>query len=460
MTRSSALKKYCNIPVITIVLFTASLVQLNSCVSKDNNSAQSDSTQTSNANPLATPAQLHADSLTAKLLNDTAIQNAEAEVYKIFAADSVSKASPEGLVAAKQALHEIVTLQIQYAIANTPSHPDFLWFCHAPLSWHGVTLPGSRVVFDNPDNVYRIAYVDSASHYEIHVHHNNKAPIQESFELLSAAIPNAQLGFIEGKNIKLDSSGDYTVTVSPDTSSAIPNHLRVTKSSGLILYRNSLSNWNEQTPTSIDVKRIGATDTAQAQTDSALVATVVKGIKTQSFFFNKLKNAWLYAKTHTNVLGKPFVRDGGWGFALSGQYNLANDEAWVIKLNPEGAKYIGFQLADPWLVSLDYIQHQTSLNNNQAVADKDGNYTYVISATDPGFNNWLDDRGSSHGSLLIRWQAFDNIPRSIDDAIISEKIVKLSAIAQDSSFDYQKITAAQRDTIIKARTDSYSRRIN
>jgi len=460
MNKPFALKKYWNIPVITVAILAVSIGQLSSCKPKNNNSSQSDSTQTTNVNPLATPAQLHADSLTVKLLNDTAIQNAEAEVYKVFAADSVSKASPEGLVAAKQALHEIVTLQIQYAIANTPAHPDFLWFCRAPRSWYGVTLPGSRVIFDNPDNVYRIAYVDSASHYEIHVHHNDKAPIQESFELLSTTIPSTQLGFIEGKNIKLDSNGDYTVTVSPDTSSAIPNHLRVTKSLGFILYRNSLSNWNEQTPTSIDIKRIGDADTTPPKTDSELVATVVKGIKTQAFFFNKLKNAWLYATTHPNVLGKPFVRDGGWGFALSGQYNLANDEAWVIKLNPEGAKYIGFQLADPWLVSLDYIQHQTSLKNTQAVADKDGNYTYVISATDPGINNWLDDRGDAHGSLLIRWQAFDNIPKSIDDAIISQKIIKLSDITQDSSFNYQKITTAQRDTIIKARIDSYSRRIN
>lgn len=455
MSKLSSFKNYWNIPIAAVVILTASTWQLNSCTTKNN--AQSDSTQTV-VSTLATPAQLHADSLAVKLLQDTAIQNTEAEVFKSFADDSVSKASPEGLAAAKSALHSIVLIEIENVLANTPSHPDFLWFYHAPRNWYGIDLPGSKAVFDNPDNVYRIAYFDSSSHYEIHVHHNDKAPIQESFEVLDGF--TKQIGFIEGKKIKTDANGDYIITVGPEIDSANPNHLRITIPVANILYRNSLSNWNEQTPTSIDVKRIGDSTIENPRTDSQLISAVVSAIKAQAPAINALKNKWFYGTIKPNFLGKPFVRDGGWGFAVGGLYKIAADEAWVITLNPSGSKYVGFQLGDSWLTSLDYIDHQSSLNNNQAVPDKDGNYTYVISATDPGVNNWLDTRGLTNGGLFIRFQAFDSIPKSIDGAIISQKIVKVATLAQDSSFNYQKISAAQRDTSLTARSSAYRRRLN
>src|ERR1035437_5452756 len=105
------------------------------------------------SNILATADQIHADSLSAKLLDNPDIQKAQLQVSKLFESDSIS-ISPEGLKAAKQAAIEISLQSIQFTLANDPKNPKFLWFCHAPRSWHGISLPGSRFGYDNPDNVY------------------------------------------------------------------------------------------------------------------------------------------------------------------------------------------------------------------------------------------------------------------------------------------------------------------
>jgi hypothetical protein len=92
------------------------------------------------------------------------------------------------------------------------------------------------------------------------------------------------------------------------------------------------------------------------------------------------------------------------------------------------APYQGFQLGSMWYISLDYINHQTSLTADQARVDPDGKIRYVVSERDPGLANWIERTGHRRGYLQIRWQrlarelkpddgpevgvmAFDELPR-------------------------------------------------
>ena len=54
------------------------------------------------------------------------------------------------------------------------------------------------------------------------------------------------------------------------------------------------------------------------------------------------------------------------------------------------APYQGIQLGSMWYISLDYINHQTSLTADQARHDPDGKLRFVISERDPGVANWLE----------------------------------------------------------------------
>ena len=68
------------------------------------------------------------------------------------------------------------------------------------------------------------------------------------------------------------------------------------------------------------------------------------------------------------------------------------------------APYQGIQLGSMWYISLDYINHQTSLTADQARADADGMLRFVITERDPGVANWLELTGRTRGYVQIRWQ--------------------------------------------------------
>jgi hypothetical protein len=57
-----------------------------------------------------------------------------------------------------------------------------------------------------------------------------------------------------------------------------------------------------------------------------------------------------------------------------------------------------------WYISLDYINHQTSLNGTQAQADPDGKIRIVVADGNPGVANWVETTGHRKGFLPFRWQ--------------------------------------------------------
>jgi len=78
------------------------------------------------------------------------------------------------------------------------------------------------------------------------------------------------------------------------------------------------------------------------------------------------------------------------------------------------APYQGIQLGSRWYVSLDYINHQTSLTADQATSDPDGLLRFVISQRDPGITNWLECTGHRRGYIQLRWQRLTRDLRSED----------------------------------------------
>ena len=71
---------------------------------------------------------------------------------------------------------------------------------------------------------------------------------------------------------------------------------------------------------------------------------------------------------------------------------------------PVAPLYQGFHLANLWGESLDYANHQSSLNGFQAERDADGALRATsIAHRDPGVANWLDTTGLPVGFMTFRW---------------------------------------------------------
>ena len=118
------------------------------------------------------------------------------------------------------------------------------------------------------------------------------------------------------------------------------------------------------------------------------------------------------------------------------------------------ASYTGFQIADPWMVTPDPKRLAVSRNKHQSTPDRDGRYTYVIAANDPGIANWIDTAGLPSGWLQIRWQGV--APGTKGDSLLaSYKVVKIADLATALPAGAVRIDAGDRRAERVARAASY-----
>jgi len=118
---------------------------------------------------------------------------------------------------------------------------------------------------------------------------------------------------------------------------------------------------------------------------------------------------WFYLNEPVNTMTPPRPTPGGLAtqFSSAGHFDLGEEQAMIVTVPAAGrdvAPYQGIQLGSMWYVSLDYINHQTSLTADQARLDPDRRLRFVISERDPGVANWLELTGRRRGYVQIRWQ--------------------------------------------------------
>lgn len=139
-----------------------------------------------------------------------------------------------------------------------------------------------------------------------------------------------------------------------------------------------------------------------------------------------------------------------------GVYELAPDEALVVDVRvPVRPLYQGFHLANLWGESLDYANHQSSVNGFQTAWNADGSATYVIAARDPGVANWLDTTGVPVGFMTFRW-TYANPPAEMP--LVHVEKVAGDALAARLSAAIARVDAAARRTTIAMRRRHVQRR--
>lgn len=133
-------------------------------------------------------------------------------------------------------------------------------------------------------------------------------------------------------------------------------------------------------------------------------------------------------------------------------FRLAEDEALVIECEVPEARYWAFQLVDPCFRSLDWANHQTSLNHTQLRIDADGRVRVVVAHRDPGLANWLDTTGLSEGVLQYRFIWARTTPQP------TARLVPLSALADAHDASATRVSARERVTAIALRRAHARRR--
>ena len=270
--------------------------------------------------------------------------------------------------------------------------------------------PYTKVGLDNPDTLYFSARIRDDAEYVVRGRRGTTTDL--SFQILAgdytpAVVPDS-LNAFDDRDIDIAPDGSFELHFGPPRADPPPNHFALGPGAAMLLVREVFSDWTA-TPGTIAIARVDRIGHAPGLADEARqakrFAAAGKSLVGQLETFLKVPE-WYYLKLPVNTMTEPRLTPGGLATQYSsvGHYELAADEALVVTVPASDAPYQGFQLGTMWYVSMDFVNHQTSLTADQARPDPDGNLRFVVSERDPGLANWLECTGHSRGYLQIRWQ--------------------------------------------------------
>jgi hypothetical protein len=213
--------------------------------------------------------------------------------------------------------------------------------------------------------------------------------------------------------LELDDDGSFEAILSPDPHEG--NWLRLTGDHPTLTVRNFFYDWDTEVPAELRIERIG--DEVVPRTRSIdLDASVSRQICALGDFVHDNLKFFLDfgAMAPANGFIAPMDMTGMGAAAenrpVIGRFELEPDEAVILEVQPPAGVYWSISLGNPWLETIHYGRHQSSLNGHQAVVDADGIFRAVICATDPGVANWLDTAGHSNGAMLLRCVRTETAP--------------------------------------------------
>jgi hypothetical protein len=276
------------------------------------------------------------------------------------------------------------------------------------------TGPYTKLGLDNPDTLYLHSYLRDDAEYVVSGVRGSTRDL--SFQVLNGdyspvEVPDSLTAF-DDRDVQIAADGSFELRFGPPRDDPPASYFTLGPGSAMLVVREVYSDWSAEKRGTLRIQRADKIGQAPPAPDEALLAKRynVAG----KILLSRLRTflafpEWFYLKEPVNTMTEPRRTPGGLAsqFSSAGHFDLAPDQAMIVTVADAGrdlAPYQGIQLGSMWYISLDYINHQTSLTADQARRDPDGKLRFVISDTDPGVANWLELTGRRRGYAQIRWQ--------------------------------------------------------
>ena len=284
---------------------------------------------------------------------------------------------------------------------------DFPYFAQS-------TGPYTKLGLDNPDTLYFHSYLRDDAEYLVTGRRGSTADL--SFQVLDGdyspvEVPDSLTAF-DDRDIEIGADGTFELRFGPARADPGPGYVTLGPGAAMLLVREVYSDWGRERRGMISICRADRRGSAPPAADPAAAAKRYR--VAGKILLSRLRTflafpGWFYLNLPVNTMTPPRPTPGGLAtqFSSAGHYDLGDDQAMIVTVpaaDQKTAPYQGIQLGSLWYISLDYINHQTSLTADQARIDPDGLMRFVISERDPGLANWLERTGHSRGYVQIRWQ--------------------------------------------------------
>ena len=451
--------------------------------------------------PLGTPAQISRERIAMRTANTLPVNLMKFVLRQGFLAAANQQFADVG--GPDQAnLDRLNNAVDEYALASAfsqqilnPMDPAVVTQVAPPHDWYGLSVGGSRLLYDNPDTIYRFIPVNKTSEYVLTGRLYEGIPADTTFSVLEGTSGTTSR-ILTLDDLDVSPDGSFVITVSG--AAATPgqrNHLQLTSSSTLIAARNTLGDWAVEEPMELEVQRVsGPPNSLFAQlggfvllgslvNDNPLLASlaslipplaiaeapIVRGSLTALLMIvrgaNQEAKYMALATTDPdgqlrppNVMTPPASNAEFLANQLqsNGYFQLADDEALILTIDPASAGFFTVPVYDDWTITGDYWNEQTSLNNYQSVANLDGTYTMVVSPTDPLVRNWVSTGGLNQGIISMRFQNLD--PEAPDTPTVVSQVVKIADLADYLPAGTEFVTPEQRAAQLAVRKAGFNKR--
>lgn len=346
------------------------------------------------------------------------------------------------------------------AVNGDPNYPRLVRLVMPPHEWFGMHVPGSRFgAGPGIDQSYAIAPVDYGARYELTGQWIDPAPADHIWNLVGNPSLTNVMAQLEHSQLEVGPDGTFTVTVDPEPADGRPNHLQTKPGAQYLFIRDCRSNWR-QAATALRIRRLDAPSRLQWTRDQLTERAAQLMLEDAPAMY-----VWMryFSNLEVNTVTEPFGT-GTLGGLVSqtisfARLSLADDQAFVITVDPAEALFHNIQLNDWWFAAIgDYVSRTSALNNAQSARCVDGTLVYVVSLRDPGVHNWLDPAGLHELTLVHRWQRLPVADGKRKPAIRG-RLVKFDELDKILERDVPRVDATERAKQLEERLASYRLRL-
>lgn len=240
------------------------------------------------------------------------------------------------------------------------------------------------------------------------------------------------------------------------------NWMPIASGTSSLVVRQFFYDWLEEEPARLIIEQIEDESTRRPPTERGIgpgelanqLVVLGEFVEASVGFWGEMDKMLLDngANTFRPPVNRTDIGEAEENVTVWGSWRLGDEEALIVQVSPPECLYWSVSLGNRWWESIDYANHQSSLNGHQAVVDEDGVFRAVVSRRDPGVANWIDPAGHRSGPVIFRWlRAATEPPVPTITAVPFDELDDAlpAATARVSESDRVRIIGARRAGVAK-----------
>src|SRR5882724_11583778 len=366
--------------------------------------------------------------------------------------------SPDMRACFEWAFEEVIFAAVVWSLNQDPLHPRVVTITRLAHRLDGRDVPGSRWGLDNPDSIYRVIPISGSERYVIRGRVPERRLTENYFTLWDANMNTIDV--LDGRRLVVDAERRFAISVDSEPANGRPNHVRSSPAAHEFYIRDVMLDWERDRANEIEIVRLGAPPPRPPFTEEQQLERVA------AYMWKWVKSSerWNAQSADRPVNKLEFVIDRQTDGALRnqvyilGRFQLSDDEALIVNVGLGGAEYFVCPVTNLWGTTNDVVGRTGSLNKAQSLPNRDGSYTYVASAVDPGVHNWIDTSGTHEGILTLRWAEFPG-GRPGPDLRADSRLVRRGQLRAQLPPETRFVTRDERTRQLARRATSYAWRL-